>query len=83
MFAAIIPVAPATGAAINPARAFGPMLVQQLAGGTVKWGQLPVYWAAEMLAGALAAAAYVAISRVRAVARAVDAPAPAPADVPA
>jgi len=70
VFAAIIPVAPATGASINPARTFGPMLVQQLAGGTVKWGQLPVYWAAELLAGALAAAAYVAISRTRPVAAA-------------
>jgi len=28
------------------------MLVQQPAGGTVTWGQLPVYWAAELLAGA-------------------------------
>lgn len=37
VFAAIIPVAPATGAAINPARAFGPMLVQQLWGGDVAW----------------------------------------------
>ena len=52
VFAAIIPVAPATGASINPARTFGPMLVQQIAGGTVKWGQLPVYLAAELLAGA-------------------------------
>ena len=34
VFAAIIPVAPATGASINPARTFGPMLVQQIAGGT-------------------------------------------------
>jgi glycerol uptake facilitator protein len=58
VFAAIIPVAPATGASINPARTFGPMLVQQLAGGDVKWGQLPVYLAAELLAGALAALAY-------------------------
>lgn len=66
VFAVIIPVAPATSAAINPARAFGPMLVQQLAGGEVKWSQLPVYLAAELLAGALAALAYVAISRTRA-----------------
>ena len=51
VFAAIIPVAPATGASINPARTFGPMLVQQIAGGTVKWEQLPVYLVAELLAG--------------------------------
>jgi glycerol uptake facilitator protein len=63
VFAAIIPVAPATGASINPARTFGPMLVQQIAGGTVKWGQLPVYLLAELLAGALAALAYGALSR--------------------
>ena len=35
VFAAIIPVAPTTGASINPARTFGPMFVQQLAGGSV------------------------------------------------
>ena len=58
VFAAIIPVAPATGASINPARTFGPMLVQQLAGGSVKWEQLPVYLGAELLAGALAALCY-------------------------
>jgi glycerol uptake facilitator protein len=62
VFAAIIPVAPTTGASINPARTFGPMLVQQLAGGAVKWEQLPVYLIAEFLAGALAALAYTAIT---------------------
>jgi glycerol uptake facilitator protein len=62
VFAAIIPVAPATGASINPARTFGPMLVQQIAGGAVKWQQLPVYLIAEFLAGALAALAYRAIT---------------------
>jgi glycerol uptake facilitator protein len=66
VFAAIIPVAPATGASINPARTVGPMLVQQIAGGTVEWAQLPVYLAAELLAGALAGLAYVAMSRTRA-----------------
>jgi glycerol uptake facilitator protein len=34
------------------------MLVQQIAGGDVKWAQLPVYLAAELLAGALAALCY-------------------------
>jgi len=62
VFAAIIPVAPATGASINPARTFGPMLVQQFAGGTVNWEQLPVYLGAEFLAGALAALCYAFIA---------------------
>ena len=61
VFAAIIPVAPTTGASINPARTFGPMLVQQVAGGTVQWEQLPVYLAAELLAGIVAALAYTAL----------------------
>lgn len=61
VFAAIIPVAPTTGASINPARTTGPMLVQQIAGGTVQWEQLPVYLAAELLAGIVAALAYTAL----------------------
>lgn len=75
VFAAIIPVAPATGAAINPARAFGPMLVQQLAGGSVPWGQLPVYVAAELSAGVVAGLAYVLLSRTRRPATATTDPA--------
>src|SRR4051794_21777678 len=63
VFAAIIPVAPATGASINPARTVGPMLVQQIAGGEVKWAQLPVYLAAELLAGVLAALLYGVLTR--------------------
>ena len=63
VFAAIIPVAPATGASINPARTFGPMLIQQFAGGTVHWTQLPVYLAAECLGGIAAALAYGLIAR--------------------
>ncbi|MGL5815925.1 MAG: MIP/aquaporin family protein [Phycicoccus sp.] len=66
VFAAIIPVAPATGAAINPARTVGPMLIHQLAGGEVQWGQLPVYVAAQLLGGVLAALTYVAVSRTAA-----------------
>src|SRR6195952_5798931 len=63
VFAAIIPVAPATGASINPARTFGPMFIQQLAGGSVQWGPLPVYVAAELLAGVLAALLYGVLAR--------------------
>jgi hypothetical protein len=62
VFAAIIPVAPATGASINPARTLGPMLVQQIAGGTVHWGQLPVYLLAEFAGGLAAGFLYGAIA---------------------
>lgn len=66
VFAAIIPVAPATGAAINPARTVGPMLVQQIAGDGVKWEQLPIYLLAQLSAGVLAGLIYLLISRTRA-----------------
>jgi glycerol uptake facilitator protein len=69
VFAAIIPVAPATGASINPARTVGPMLVQQIAGGTVHWGQLPVYVLAEFVGAAAAGLLYGVIATVRAAAR--------------
>jgi glycerol uptake facilitator len=63
VFAAIIPVAPATGAAINPARVVGPMVVLQAFGGTVHWAQLPVYVSAELTAGVAAGLAYILVSR--------------------
>jgi len=72
VFAAIIPVAPTTGASINPARTIGPMLIQQFWGGTVHWTQLPVYLIAELLAGAAAAGAFVAVSRTSADAQVPD-----------
>jgi glycerol uptake facilitator protein len=63
VFAAIIPVAPTTGASINPARTFGPMLILQLFGGHVHWSQLPVYLSAELLAGVAAALLYGVLAR--------------------
>jgi glycerol uptake facilitator protein len=85
VFAAIIPVAPTTGASINPARTIGPMLVQQVAGGTVKWSQLPVYLAAELLAGVVAALAYGALVKGSDTvpAESESAAAPAAAELPA
>src|SRR5207249_2043810 len=65
VFAAIIPVAPATGAAINPARVVGPMLVLRVFGGAVDWAQLPTYVAAELFAGVAAAAVYTVIARTK------------------
>ncbi len=85
VFAVIIPVAPATGAAINPARTVGPMLVQQLAGGEVQWNQLPVYVVAQLLAGVVAALAFGLIARTpadRATAPGVDLAAPQDGPVP-
>jgi glycerol uptake facilitator protein len=69
VFAIILPVAPATGASINPARTLGPMLVGQLLGGTVHWEQLPVYLVGEIAGAVAAGLAYAALnSRRRAVA---------------
>jgi glycerol uptake facilitator protein len=66
VFAAIIPVAPVTGASINPARTTGPMLVQSLMGGTVHWEQWPVYVIAEIAAGVAAGLLFGLISRTQA-----------------
>jgi glycerol uptake facilitator protein len=63
VFAAIIPVAPATGASINPARTTGPMIVQTILGGDVRWEQWWVYVVAELAAGVAAALLFGLISR--------------------
>jgi len=65
VFAAIIVVAPATGASINPARTFGPMLVLQLFDGSVAWSQIWAYLLGEFVGASLAGVAYLAIARTR------------------
>jgi glycerol uptake facilitator protein len=74
VFAIIIPVAPATGASINPARTFGPMLVGQLFDGTVQWSQLPVYVLAEVVGAIAAGAVYVALNARRRTSAAAPSP---------
>jgi glycerol uptake facilitator protein len=65
VFAAIIVVAPATSASINPARTTGPMVALQLLGGTVEWGQIWAYYGGEFLGGIAAGLAYVGIAATR------------------
>lgn len=66
VFAAIIPVAPATGASINPARTTGPMIVQTILGGEVAWEQYWVYIVAELLGGIVAALLFGVIAHTAA-----------------
>lgn len=65
VFAVIIPLAPATGAAINPARTLGPMIIHQILNGDVAWNQAPVYLAAQLSAGVVAALVYLALTNSR------------------
>jgi glycerol uptake facilitator protein len=67
VFAAIIVVAPATSASINPARTTGPMLVLQLLGGSVQWSQIWAYFGGEFLGGIAAGLSYTALASTRGV----------------
>ncbi len=66
VFAIIIILGPATGAAINPARYLGAMIMQSSFGGTVSWSQAPAYLIGELVGGLLGGLAYVALARTRA-----------------
>jgi glycerol uptake facilitator protein len=72
--AAILLIGPLTGASLNPARTFGPLLITTIGGGDTEWGELPLYIVGPLAGGALAALAYDAIARPRA----SEAAAPAP-----
>ena len=66
VFAVIIVVGPATGAAINPARYLGAVFMMKAFGGNVLWSQVPAYLIGELIGGVLGGLAWVAIGRVRA-----------------
>src|ERR1700731_3430125 len=66
VFAIIIILGPATGAAINPARYLGTVLMLKAFGGKVLWSQLPAYLIGEFAGGTLGGLAWAAIGRVRA-----------------
>lgn len=63
--AAILLIGPLTGASLNPARTFGPLLVGTIGGGDTEWGDLPAYLIGTLAGGVLAAVAYDAIARPR------------------
>lgn len=65
VFAIIIIVGPATGAAINPARYLGTFLMQGAFGGNVSWGQVPAYLIGEFVGGLIGALGYVWMARSR------------------
>jgi len=76
--AAVLVIGPLTGASINPARTFGPLLVTTIGGGDTNWGDLPVYIIGPLAGGGLAAVVYDMVVRPRAV---EAAPAPIGEDV--
>jgi glycerol uptake facilitator protein len=63
---------PLTGAAVNPARAFGPFVASALVGGDVPWSQLPAYVIGSVLGALLAAVSYDLLARPRDVAAAAE-----------
>jgi glycerol uptake facilitator protein len=65
VFAIIIIIGPATGAAINPARYLGAVFMQGAFGGHVTWSEVPAYLIGELAGGVLGGLAYVGISKVR------------------
>lgn len=61
-----------TGASMNPARTFGPYLINSVFGGDTEWGDFSLYVLAPLTGGTLAALAYDLVVRPR------EAEAPAP-----
>jgi len=63
--AAILLIAPLTGGSLNPARTFGPLLVNTFGGGDTAWGDLPAYMIGPVAGGIAAAVSYDVIARPR------------------
>jgi glycerol uptake facilitator protein len=70
----VVVLGPVTGAAVNPARAFGPFVAAALAGGEAPWSQLPAYVIGPVLGGLLAAFSYDLVARPRSVEEAAGQP---------
>jgi glycerol uptake facilitator protein len=61
----IMMTAGATGASFNPARTFGPYVVDSLLGGNINWIQFPVYVMGPLIGAIIAAFTYRTIARSR------------------
>lgn len=59
----ILMIGPLTGASLNPARTFGPLLASQVFDGPTNWDELWLYVVGPVAGGALAALAYVFVAR--------------------
>jgi glycerol uptake facilitator protein len=60
---AIFVIGPLTGGSVNPARTFGPYLVNTIFGGATPWREIWVYIVGPLVGGACAALAYVAVTQ--------------------
>lgn len=62
---AILVIGPLTGGSLNPARTFGPDLVQSIFGGQVEWSQFPLYIIGPFIGSIIAAVVYDLVVRPR------------------
>ncbi|WP_175639309.1 MIP/aquaporin family protein [Metabacillus schmidteae] len=61
----IMLTAGATGASFNPARTFGPYVMNSLAGGTISWAQFPVYVIGPIIGAIGGAVAYKGLTKTK------------------
>ena len=73
----IMLIGPFTGGSVNPARSFGPYLVNQVFGGSTPWAEFYVYIVGPLVGGVAGALCYEALARPGAVVPPVSAPAEA------
>jgi glycerol uptake facilitator protein len=62
----VMVLAPQTGGAVNPARAFGPWAASAIVGGGAPWSQFGAYVVGSLVGGLLAAVVYDGLARPRA-----------------
>lgn len=61
----IMLTAGATGASFNPARTFGPYVINSLAGGSISWAQFPIYVIGPIIGAIGGAVAYKGLTTTK------------------